>query len=344
MSRRPRRCSVALAAGLAAVAILAGACGSVRSYAAKVDGRPIASAELEDELRSIASNEAYLRLVEERQGYRVKGTGQGTFDAAFSALALTRQIYFRLITAELARRKLSIGPEDLAAARVAVVEQLQGEAVLTEFPRPYQQELIHREAQIDVLTLSVNKVDAPDTAARAYYDTHQGEFNRSCVRHILVATPEKAAELKRRLDAGEDFAAVARADSADPVSAPNGGLLDCLDASSGFVPELLEAALNQPVGVVGPPVVTQFGHHLIKVDSRSVPPYAEVKDEALARLTAAGEREVQLLLRKLATDARIEVNPRYGSFDKDLASPSVKPAEAPVPPRGAAPAEPVLGE
>ena len=106
----------ALVAGLA---LTAAACGSVSPYAAKGDSKSISQDDLEAELRSIAANGPYLALIESRQ--QVKGTGAGTFDAAFTALALTRQIYYELIGTELSKRKLSVGPADLAAARATVV-------------------------------------------------------------------------------------------------------------------------------------------------------------------------------------------------------------------------------
>ena len=119
-----RRLHISFTALLVGLAVAAVACGSVSPYAARVDDKSISQDDLESELRSIAANGPYLALIESRQ--QVKGTGAGTFDAAFTALALTRQIYYELIGTELARRKLSVGSDDLAAARTAVIEQLQG--------------------------------------------------------------------------------------------------------------------------------------------------------------------------------------------------------------------------
>ncbi|MNL82936.1 Foldase protein PrsA 3 precursor [compost metagenome] len=38
------------------------------------------------------------------------------------------------------------------------------------------------------------------------------------------------------------------------------------------------ATISQTVGVVGDPVETEFGYHIIKVESRSVKPLEAVKD------------------------------------------------------------------
>jgi parvulin-like peptidyl-prolyl isomerase len=299
----------------------------VSSYAARVNGSTIPSQELEDELRSIASNEHYLKVVQEGQNVQVLGSGPGTFTSAFSALALTRQIYYRLIEAELRRRKIVVRPADLDAARSTVVNQLEGDAVFASFPKSYQAELIRREAELDLLTLSIHDAPSTDVAARRLYDQHPELFYSACVRHILVPTQDAAEAVKRRLDAGEDFAKVAQAESKDPGSASGGGLVGCeITPDSSLVPEFLSAVATQPVGVVGPPVRSQFGFHLIKVDSRVTPPFDQVRDVAAFRL----ESKVREVLRTLVQKARIDVNPRFGTFTKDDANPRVKPPAAPV--------------
>jgi foldase protein PrsA len=312
------------------LALVATACGSVSPYAAKVDDKSISQDDLETELRSIAANGPYLKLIESRQ--QVKGTGAGTFDAAFTALALTRQIYYQLIGTELASRKLTVGPADLAAARATVIEQIQGEDVFRDFPKAYQDELVRRQAQLDLLTLALNgQTGSADDAARAYYDSHKDEFANACVSHILVASREKADEVRARLGRGEDFAAVAKADSTDSQSAQKGGELGCdINQDTGFVPEFLLAVFNQPVGEVGAPVQTQFGFHVIKVTARDVPAFDLVKENARQKLTESGQEKLLTWLQETVGKAKIEVNPRYGTFNKEGASPGVVPPARPA--------------
>ncbi len=325
-----RRLSIFFTAPLVALALLATACGSVSSYAAKVDNKSISEDDLTDELRSIAANGPYLKLVESRQ--QVKGTGAGTFDAAFTALALTRQIYYQLIGTELANRKLVVSPDDLAAARETVIEQIQGEDVFQDFPKDYQEELILRQAQLDLLTLSLSGVTgSAEDAARAYYDGHKDEFANACVSHILVASREKADDVRGRIGRGEDFGAVAKAESTDTQSAQKGGELGCdITQATGFVPEFLLAVFAQPVGEVGAPVQTQFGFHVIKVTSRQTPPYDQVKDQARQKLTTNGQEKLLTWLQETVGKAKIEINPKYGTFNKEGASPGVVPPARPA--------------
>jgi foldase protein PrsA len=323
---RTRR--TAFVASIAGVTLLAtAACGSVSPYAARVDGKRISEDTLVGELRSIAANEDYLALVEERQP--VRGTGQGTFDSAFTALALTRQIYYTLIATELDRRNLSVEDEDLVAARDLVVQQLNGEEVFAKFPESYQDDLVRRQAELDLLTLSVNELGAPAEAARAYYDSHQNDFAQACASHILVAEEAKANEIKGKLAAGEDFAALASAESIDTESKPRGGDLGCeINSETPFVPEFMLAVFTQPVGEVGGPVKTQFGYHLVKVTKREVPPFEQVAGQAREKVTDAGQEKVLTVLQEAVQKARIEVNPKYGSFRKTGGSPGVVPPES----------------
>lgn len=73
-------------------------------------------------------------------------------------------------------------------------------------------------------------------------------------------------ELYARATAGEDFAALAAANSACP-SGQRGGDLGTFGKGQ-MVPEFEQAAFTQEIGKIGAPVKTQFGYHLILVTER----------------------------------------------------------------------------
>ena len=94
-----------------------------------------------------------------------------------------------------------------------------------------------------------------------------------------LAQEEKEAKkkidaIKARLDAGEDFATLAKAES-DCPSKERGGDLGPFERGK-MVPEFDEAAFSAPTGTVTGPVKTRFGWHLIKVTERV--PAAAAKD------------------------------------------------------------------
>ena len=98
-------------------------------------------------------------------------------------------------------------------------------------------------------------------------------------RHILLraqpgASEEQTAELEQkaaalieRLQAGEDFAALAEEASEDPGSKANGGDLGYF-ARGTMVPEFEEAAFTLEPGTLSGPVGTDYGIHIIRVEDR----------------------------------------------------------------------------
>ncbi len=103
-----------------------------------------------------------------------------------------------------------------------------------------------------------------------------------CARHILVETEAEAQAAAARLAEGEEFASVADSVSTDPAA---GGDLGC-SVAGRFVPEFAEATLVAPLGVVFGPVQTDFGFHLIVVDSREEPTAESIAADPLAALPA----------------------------------------------------------
>ena len=83
-------------------------------------------------------------------------------------------------------------------------------------------------------------------------------------RHILVKDEATAKIVEDRLAKGEDFATVAKELSTDTGSAAKGGDLGWFGKGS-MVAEFEAAAFSQKVGVIGPPVKSQFGYHIIQV-------------------------------------------------------------------------------
>jgi len=86
-------------------------------------------------------------------------------------------------------------------------------------------------------------------------------------RHILVATEQACEELKTQIEAGGDFAALAKEHS-DCPSGSRGG--DLGEFSPGqMVKEFDEVVFSADLGKVHGPVQTQFGYHLIEITNRN---------------------------------------------------------------------------
>lgn len=85
-------------------------------------------------------------------------------------------------------------------------------------------------------------------------------------RHILVASEARCLELKSEIEAGADFAAVAKRESSCP-SGQQGGDLGSFRPGQ-MVPEFDHAVFSGDLNSVIGPVKTQFGYHLIEVTAR----------------------------------------------------------------------------
>jgi len=104
--------------------------------------------------------------------------------------------------------------------------------------------------------------------------------------HILVSTEERSsseaetlvAELQAKLEAGEDFAALAKTYSDDTGSADTGGDLGFVEKGA-FVPsfEKVLFALNE--GEVSDVVETEFGLHLIRLEELRIPELPSFEEE-----------------------------------------------------------------
>lgn len=161
------------------------------------------------------------------------------------------------------------------------------------------------ELSLEGLRSSV-EVDDSDDALRAIYEDDISAMDRQRQRnsaHILVVVDEetdesaalaKIQEAANRLEAGEDFSALAKELSEDPGSSDSGGSLGMMSKGS-FDPVFEDAlwALENP-GDVSEPVRSEFGYHLIRLNEigvADVPTFAEEKNNILDRLRAeaAGE-------------------------------------------------------
>lgn len=111
-----------------------------------------------------------------------------------------------------------------------------------------------------------------------YYKDNEEKFTRPAtakVRYVVIdrspTARDSAAALQRvrelRTAAIANFEEAAK-QSADSVSARSGGSLGTMRRGQ-TVPAFEQAAFNQPLNQVGEPVLTQFGYHIIKVESRA---------------------------------------------------------------------------
>ncbi len=86
-------------------------------------------------------------------------------------------------------------------------------------------------------------------------------------RHILVPTQEQCDELKKQIEGGADFAALAREHSKCPSGQQGGDLGEF--GPGQMVKEFNDVVFRDEVGRTHGPVQTQFGFHLIEITNRT---------------------------------------------------------------------------
>jgi peptidyl-prolyl cis-trans isomerase C len=125
-------------------------------------------------------------------------------------------------------------------------------------------------------------------------------------RHILLKTEEEAKAVIAELDAGKDFAELAKEKSTGPSAAQGGDL--GFFTKGRMVPEFEAVAFTLKAGEYAKePVQTQFGWHVIKVEERretAPPAFEEVADQV--RQLVMRERYGELI-RAARAEIKIDV-------------------------------------
>ena len=120
------------------------------------------------------------------------------------------------------------------------------------------------------LTQLVKDITATPDECRAYYEKNKDQFKtgpKAKASHILTDTEEESLSILDKIKDGRiSFEDAARESSTCPSGAKGGDLGTF--GRGQMVQEFDEAVFNDPaIGEIMGPVKTQFGYHLIRVDS-----------------------------------------------------------------------------
>ena len=165
------------------------------------------------------------------------------------------------------------------------------------------------------------KIDAEYTQ---WVNAVKGKYEMQA-SHILVATQSEANDIKLKLQAGADFAELAKQYSKDEGSKSNGGSLGRF-VQGKFVPEFEAKLSTMKKGDISDPVQTQFGWHVIRLeDKRSVviPSKEDAKAEIINKIN---NDTVTTMVNDLTTKADIKLMLDDKAAEKK--ADDAKPAEA----------------
>jgi parvulin-like peptidyl-prolyl isomerase len=122
-----------------------------------------------------------------------------------------------------------------------------------------------------------------------------GQLDQIKVSHILIGLQgsdnktrtdaqalQLANEVYQKVTGGGDFAQLAKQYSDDPGSKDNGGAYSAMPVEqfkASMVKEFVDGALVLKKDQISKPVKTQYGYHIIKLDSRGLPTGSEYKEQ-----------------------------------------------------------------
>ncbi len=209
--------------------------------------------------------------------------------------------------------RASIRFVNLPGSQLATEVEISDDEVAAHFEENALDYQLPEQRRAGYLSVSVNQVRAdleiPEVDLRTYYDSNQAEFEQQeqvKARHILLfANEERSAEQARqaledaraRIEAGDNFAAVATELSEDSATAPQGGDLGFFGRGE-MTPQFEGAAFAATVGTVVGPIENdlggRIGYHLILVEDKrpgGVTPFEEVENRIRVRLTNERARD-----------------------------------------------------
>lgn len=243
---------------------------------ARVNSETISKAELEEAIRSLEQQNGGRSVPPERRDeiYR------GVLDNLVSMLVVRQEVNDRHMTASDA---------EIAAQINELRKQFPSEAAFKQAMAAQQmsQEKLREKVRLELLAnrLLENEVSAKlsvkPSDVSAFYEKNPDKFKQSeSVRasHILIIVPSgadaktkaaakaRAEEALKAVQAGRDFAAVAREYSQD-ASAQRGGDLNYITRGQ-TAPAFENAAFALKIGDISDVVESPFGFHIIKVTDR----------------------------------------------------------------------------
>jgi foldase protein PrsA len=301
---------------LLTAALLLGACSQTDPAAATVAGVDITDAEV----TTTAGVYRAIFGIQQQPCGQLEGDSD-TEEAACNRFALSQLIGLRLAEAYAEDAGITVADEDVEAEVANLESGLGADIVagaldengvtredLSALARSF---LVEDEAARAIALETVG-----EEGLRARYEENLDDYTVVDVDHILLQTEQEAMDAYARVTAPgatrDDFLALAKDVSIDPSAEQNSGALGAAPAG-GYVPEFAEAAVGLEPDEISEPIQTDFGWHVIRLNSKEVTPFDEVRDQIVA---SESSNAFVVFVTEKDEAGEIEVNPSFGRFDR----------------------------
>lgn len=205
--------------------------------------------------------------------------------------AISAEMFEDYVKAVAQKPSTELAPEDIEQikenlVRIELIAQQADKDGLTKEP-----ELANRLAlaRLNIIQQAaaqkyLQDYNPTDAELRAEYDAQLASSSlvEYQARHILVSGEDVAQKVIQQLNAGQDFATLAKRLSIDKESAKAGGDLGWFAPNRMIPPVANAVALLKKGEFTKTPVQSQFGWHVIQLQNtrdRTPPPFDQVKDQ-----------------------------------------------------------------
>jgi foldase protein PrsA len=200
------------------------------------------------------------------------------------AAAVDTLITKNIIDQEVKKEKVSVKQEEIDEELQKLIESYGGQEAFDQqlASSGLTQELLEEDIKtnVQIEKLLESEIKITDEEMKTSFDENKDTFAQEeqvQASHILVEDEAKAKEVKSKLDAGEDFAELAKEYSTDTGSAESGGDLG-LFGKGAMVAEFEDKAFSMKVDEISDPVKSEFGYHIIKVTDKKEAKEANFED------------------------------------------------------------------
>lgn len=180
----------------------------------------------------------------------------------------------KIVDLEIDKEKIEISPEEIDKELKSMEDQYGGKEALSNamtganLTEKSLKEEIRKNLSLKKLLAS--DLTVSDEEISDYYEKNKEQFTQKeevDASHILVESKDLAKDIKKKLDAGEDFAKLAQKHSTDEGTKENGGNLGFFGRGE-MVESFDEVAFNLDKGKISDPVKSEYGYHIILVNEK----------------------------------------------------------------------------
>lgn len=339
-----KRTLVFLVAAVCGAVSLSACGGSTVSdpAAAKVGSTTISRVTLDDELKTISKNSAFIKAVSSSFGSDAVPV-EDSVSTKLATAWLSTLVNQAVADQVFAHRHLTVSAADKAAAQTAADGLFVSAATFQKLPRSFREEFLRRQDRFEAVRATLPKAKAAtDAQLAAVLQQSQTSIcpSLTVVARIQVPTKDAADAIETQLAQGADFATLAASSSTEAQTKDTGGLTACTgtDQYKALPADFRAGADALTVGKVSAPVqvttpsttggAATTAWYVIKVQPWNITTARTI----LERLYAQSQQDpMTTFINTRLLKTTVWVDPRYGKVVRSKLQVKILPPVAPNP-------------